>query len=278
MPVKSIKHPITGQTVRFGRKRPVVHFPRLSLGNYLMKSLPAPPSTVDYSPDAMAALGLMYENDTLGDCVIAAQAHLVGVFTGNANSGSPVIFSDGQIISRYSQIGGYVPGDSSTDNGCDMQVALAFWQQHGMMPAHPMVNKHRIAGWMAVNPASMTEMMTALWLFENLSIGMELPDKWVSPFPSTSGFVWNVAGPADPNNGHNVPGLGYSSAGVMIDSWGMLGTLTWDAVAEYAASKNGGELYTVIATDTIEKAQQKAPAGFDFSQLMADFDSLKVAA
>ena len=149
--MKRIKHPVTGKTVCFGRQRPVVKYPRLSLENYLMKSLPSPPDDVDYSPAAMAALNLVYMNDSLGCCVIAAQSHLVGVLTGNA-TGTPVIFTDAQIVSRYSAIGGYIPGDESSDQGCNMATALSSWQDVGMMPAHLPANKHRIVGWMAVNP------------------------------------------------------------------------------------------------------------------------------
>jgi len=35
-----------------------------------------------------------------------------------------------------------------------------------------------------------------------------------------------------------------------------------------------GEVYTVVSQDGINKATQKAPNGFDWSQLIADFDSM----
>jgi len=271
--IKSITLP-NGRSARFGRHRPVTERPQLRLKNYLRKSLPSPPDAVDYSTLAMAALTEVYENDTLGDCVIAAQAHLVGIFTANANAGSPVIFTDDQIISRYSAIGGYVPGDPSTDNGCSMATALYSWQFIGMMPDHPKDAKHKIAGSLSVDPSNVEEMQSAIWLFENLDIGMDLPDAWVNPSPSASGFTWDVAGPPDPENGHDVAGFGYNTSGVIFDTWGMIGTLTWAAIAEYAQWANGGELYTVISHDMIERAQQIAPNGFNWQQLLADFASL----
>ena len=104
--------------------------------------------------------------------------------------------------------------------------------------------------------------------------GIDLPDAWITPFPSASGFVWDVAGASDPNNGHCVIGLGYNAQGVIIDSWGMLGTITWAAVAKYCAANVGGELFTVITPDQLAKGQTTAPNGVAWSTLISDFDAL----
>jgi hypothetical protein len=101
-----------------------------------------------------------------------------------------------------------------------------------------------------------------------------LPDGWVSPMPSASGFVWDVAGPPNPENGHCVAGFGYSNEGITISTWGMTGCLTYKAVAKYATRSAHGALYTVISEDGIDKATDKAPNGFDWTQLVADFDSM----
>jgi hypothetical protein len=267
MPSKTIVHPTSKRSFKMGRNRPVARGPRFSLRNYLMRSIPPPPATVSYAKAASTALSNIYENDTLGDCVIAGMAHVVGVLTGNA--GTPFIYTNQQIIALYEAIGGYVPGQPSTDQGCDEQTALNYWENNGA-PA----GAHKIAGWLAVNAADPTEYRTALWLFENLYFGLELPDKWVNPMPDGSGFVWNVAGAPDPNNGHCVVGVGYTAEGVTIDSWGMLGLITDAAIAKYAAPGAHGDLYTVVSQDAISKATQKAPAGFDWSQMVADFDSM----
>jgi hypothetical protein len=250
-----------------GRKRPLARCPRFSLRNYLMKSLAPPPASCDYSSQAGKALSQMYLNDKFGDCVIAGIGHVVGVLT--AGAGNQFIYTDDQILQLYEEIGGYVPGHPNTDAGCDEQTALNYWQHNGAPSG-----THKIAGWVAVNGADPNEYHTALWLFENLYFGLELPDKWVSPMPSKPGFTWDVAGPPNPDNGHCVVGVGYSSKGVKICTWGMLGTLTDEAVEKYATTTGSGELYTVISQDAINKATQKAPAGFDWSQLIADFDSM----
>ncbi len=276
MPIKTFQHPHSGLTFKLARKRPVARCPRLSLKNYLMHSLPAAPKQCDYTKAASAALSQVYDNNTLGDCVIAGMAHVVGVLTGNAGT-PPFIYTSQQIIALYSAIGGYVPGDPSTDQGCDEQTALNYWMHNGACPPNttlPGGDKHNIAGWIAVDATDPVEFRTAMWLFENLYFGIELPDAWVNPIPSASGFVWNVAGAPDPNNGHCVAGVGYTSKGVTFDTWGMTGLMTNAAIAKYATRTANGELYTVVSMDAIDKATQKAPYGFDWSQLVADFDSM----
>ena len=275
MAIKTVHHPVTGHTFKLGRKRPVARCPRYALKNYLTRSMPAPPVTCDYTKDASLALSKMYDNDTLGDCVIAGMAHVVGVFTGNAGT-KPFLYSNSEIIGLYSAIGGYVPGDPSTDQGCDEQTALNYWENNGALPPHTKnaTDSHKIAGWMTVDSTNVEECRTALWLFENLYFGLELPDAWITPGPSASGFVWDVAGAPDPNNGHCVVGVGYTSAGIVIDTWGMTGLMTNAAVAKYPNQAANGELYTVVSMDAISKANAKAPSGFDWSQLIADFDSM----
>ena len=267
MSVKTIHHPQTKRTFKLGRTRPISRGPRYSLHNYLMRSIAPPPATCDYTKPAASALANIYDNDKLGDCVIAGIAHVVGVLTGG--SGTEYIFTDQQIIALYSAIGGYNPKDPSTDQGCDEVTALNYWENNGA-PA----GSHRIAGWLSVNAADPSEYRTALWLFENLYFGFELPDAWVNPAPQASGFTWDAAGPADPSNGHCFIGVGYTGKGITIDTWGMTGLLTDQAITKYGSPHSHGEVYTVVSQDGINKATQKAPNGFDWSQLIADFDSM----
>ena len=138
-----------------------------------MRGLAEPPASVDYSKPAAKALSQMYLNNQLGDCVIAGIGHVVGVLT--AGAGAPFIYTNQQIVQLYSAIGGYVPGNPATDQGCDEQTALNYWENNGA-PA----GSNRIAGWLAVNGADPTEYRTALWLFENLYLGLDLPDRFTS--------------------------------------------------------------------------------------------------
>jgi len=265
MPLKEVFAPHLKRNVKLGRKRPVARCPRLSFKNYLPKALPPPPATVNYAGPAASVLGLVYLNDQLGDCVIAGAYHIVGVETGNA--GDLFTATDAQITADYSAIGGYVPGNPNTDQGCDEQTALNYWTQTGFQ------NGTKLVGWMAVDATNQTEVMQALDLFENLYFGIELPDAWINPFPSASGFTWDDGAP-DPNNGHCVMGVGYTSAGVQIDTWGLIGTMTWAAISHLCSSAGGGELYVMLTPDQLAKGQAKAPNGFAWADLLADFAAM----
>lgn len=259
-----------GKTIKFGRKRPDpvaldAVKKRVSFSKY-SAVLPAAPTSTNYAFKAMVALSQMYLNDQLGDCVIAGANHLEGLAT--ANAGSPIfIATQKQIQADYSAVGGYVPGNPSTDNGCDEVTAMNYYQTHGF------ANGSKISGWIPVQATNVTQVMQAMWLFENLFFGIELPDSWVNPGPSASGFVWDDGTP-NPNNGHCVAGVGYNSQGVQIDTWGMIGTITWKAVEHLCSSPGGGELYVFLMPDQVAKAQAKAPNGFDWSTLVTDFDAL----
>ena len=252
---------------KLGRNRPPVKR-MMRLHDYRTTApLPAPPPSCSYAYKAGPALSQMYLNDQLGDCVIAGIAHLLGVFSGNAGL-PPIQLTAAQITALYSAIGGYVPGDESTDQGCDERTALAYWQQTGA-PA----GQNQITGWVSIDGTDPARFQTALWLFENLLFGVELPDKWIDPAPAASGFTWDVAGPSNPDNGHCFVGVGYTPAGVQIDSWGMIGTITNPAIANYATAGGSGELYAVISPAVIARATAKAPSGFDWAQLQADFSA-----
>ncbi len=239
---------------------------KLHLADYLRETSQLPPLTIDYSPAALPALRRIDLNQSLGDCVIAAGDHLVGVWTGNAGQ-PPWQPTDGQVLADYEAIGGYVPGQPKTDRGADERTALDYWQAHGFRDGSP------LTAWCSVNPGDQAEVERAVWLFEGLLLGMELPDPWITPFPSADGFVWDAL-PPDPSNGHAVCAVGYSAEGLKIATWGLLGTLTWPALASLCAASAGGELYALLSPSIMARASQRSPEGLDWEQLQADFAAL----
>lgn len=252
---------------KLGRNRPAPPARRpLMFGDYVQAAF-TPPPTLLYGPKALPVLAEMLGNDTVGDCVEAAMLHATGVWEDNA--GRPVAFTTAEAIALYSAITGYDPNDPTTDQGTDELTAFAYWKQTGVIGG-----KHKIAGWVSIDATNKTEVMTAIWLFENVCFGIELPDAYVTPFPSGNNFLWGVEGPPDPNNGHCFLGHGYGNVGVRIATWGMRGGMTWDAVAKYASTSGSGELYTVLSADSIATATAKAPNGFSFAQLQTDLQAL----
>ena len=182
--------------------------------------------------------------------------------------------SNDEVTKNYGKFCGYVPGDPSTDQGCDEATVLAGWQTDGVLMGG---EYHKIAGSLAVDGSNAEEVRTALWLFENVMFGVGLPQAWVDAMSTMKdGFVWAKAGPAVPNNGHCFGAMAYGpkDKAIKIATWGMLGEITDEAVAYYTSAAQGGQLFTVLSQDSIIKATAKAPNGFDFTQLQADLQAL----
>jgi hypothetical protein len=265
MSLKEVYAPVLNRQVKFGRKRPVAIGPHFKLRNYLRQGLPAPPPSVDWSPAALPSLRNIFLNDKLGCCVISEGYHAEGVATGNA--GNIFVASDDQIVADYSAIGGYVPGDPSSDGGCDEVTAMNWWQSHGY------ANGTKLLGWLTVDPTNIIEVQTCIYLFEEIDFCAGLPDSYVTPFPSGDGFTWDVD-TSDPNNGHSFGGFGYDSTGVKIDTWALFGTFTYAAMAALCTQAAGGGCYIRLTPDMLAKGQAKAPNGVDWTTLIGDFDSL----
>jgi hypothetical protein len=258
--------PVKFARLRFGRNRPKT-LPRWHFHNYTTRGLlAAPPATEDWSAAATASLSNIYLNGQLSNCVIAGGYHQVGLWTGNA--GDLFLATDAQIISDYSAIGGYVPGNPATDQGCNEQTALGYWTSTGF------ADGSKLAGWMGVDATQPTLIQQGIYLFESSYYGLELPDEWTNPMPQQSGFIWDVAGEPNPEQGHAIMAIGYTAEGVVVDSWGMTGLVTWAALAKYMVTSAGGEAYVLVSEDQLNKAQAKAPNGFDWTTLISDFDSL----
>lgn len=253
--MKTLTHPVTGKTFKLGRNKPKVRAPRLSLKNYLFRGVPSPPPTADYTVTPRSFLQDVLGNDDNGDCTVAAAYHIAGTLLGNSSQAIPFVAND--VVSLYYQLTG------GPDTGLDEPTVLNYWATKGLNPGG-----HAINGYVEIDPTDTFELQTAIWLFENIYLGASLPDLWVNPMPSASGFIWGVAGPPDQSNGHAFCGLGYTGAGVTIDSWGMFGTLTWDAIAKYC------DVYAVLGADILDQATQKAPNGFNWTQLLSDLQSI----
>jgi len=238
------------------------------------------PDTLSYSPKAMTALAQMYMNDSLGCCVIAGGYHSVGIWSGNADGGTPFIANDGMILADYGAIGGYVQGQPSTDNGCDQPTAFQYWMG---LPVNGVQGKgfadgSYLDGYASVDGTNVQEIKGAIFALEGVTFGVNLPAAWVAGMSTMrAGFVWDVAGDPVPANGHDFIACGYNAQGVQICTWGMIGTITWAAIAKYAVAAAGGALYALLSLDQIARGQQAAPNGINWAGLIADIKALPSA-
>ena len=256
---------------KMGRKRPSLAARRLRLADYVSSDLPVPPTVEHWAKGSPGRPSLenIYGNNTLGDCVEAAAGHMIGLWRGNAGNGLPAPTAE-QVIQFYSATSGYIPGDPATDRGSDEITVLNYWVAQGFF----LDGTSKIAGWANVDADNQLLMKQCIYLFETGMAALELPDAFVNPFPSANGFVWDVAGAPNPANGHAVMAVGYDALGIRIDTWGLLGTMTWAAAAKYLTALGQGEFHAVFSADSIASASEKAPNGFSAAQLQADLGVL----
>lgn len=240
----------------------------LRLARYLDKTkLPAAPETVIYS-EAVPQPGMLL-NDQLGCCVPAGAMHLA--LYQAANDGHPLPMpSDEEVIRAYSAIGGYVPGDPDTDNGCTMLDALRYWRREGIVIGG---KAHKIGAFAEINLQDAQEVASALWLFGGLYAAFDLPAA-AEELTSWSGLPTELVGDWMPGSwgGHcvTIPDVRGSAAGDTygVCTWGGITPMDpcfWQAYAS--------EAYVVLSEDWLGR-DGRCPAGFNKATLLADLQSL----
>ena len=216
---------------------------------------PPPPAHVNWVKTGAPAWPMML-NDTLGDCVCAAAGHMQEQWT--TWSGQTVTPSDSAILNMYEKVGGYVPGEPSTDNGCNMLDALNWWKSTG-------IQGRKIAAFASVNLEDRDEVKTAVDLFGNLYLGIQLPlsaqgqSVWQVPVGGPSGN-----GAAGSWGGHCIPVVSYDPTGLIVVTWGQTLFMTWGFLNTYA-----DEAYAVLSPDWIG-SQGFSPGKLNTAQLLAD--------
>lgn len=273
--MKRVFAPHLGREVTIGAcKMPDRHAPKLHLGDYVdLSTLPPAANSVDYSQPAMSVITNLEGNDEYGDCVLAEEAHFVGVMTGNNND--LFSYTEAMTLAAYSAITGFNPSIPSTDQGTDPTVAMNYFCQNAY------ANGTKLIGWAMVDATNKALVQFAIDYFGNLKLWVSLPDAWINPFPSKNGFVWDVASP-DENNGHCIGSCGYNSTlvtivgsnsqGVQVMTWGLIGTVTWAAFAKLFVPAAGGGAAVRITPDWWNKVTGKAPSGFASSDSASDFN------
>jgi hypothetical protein len=272
-----------GRYVKLGGcKVPDKHAPMLKLGDYLDKAKIAPqPASCDWSGPAMSVISDIEGNAAVGDCVLAEEAHFIGVVTGNANS--LYAYTTAQTLAAYSAITGYDPNNPASDQGTDPVMCLNYFTRNAY------ADGSILAGYALVDNTNVEEVKFAINGLGNLKMWVGLPNAWVNPMPSRNGFVWDV-NPANPSQGHcfGSPGyrevqvtrkgvrvVGANDAGIQVMTWGLIGTVTWAALTSGLFSPNGGGGLAVrVTTDWIDKKSGLAPSGFAYGDIITDFNTM----
>jgi len=227
----------------------------LYLARYLRKqALPHPPAETSWVMQ-VKDWGPML-NDRIGDCTCAAAGHMIQQWTEYA--GTETVPSDASILTAYSNVSGYDPGDPSTDRGAAILDVLNYWRKRG-------IGGHKIVAYAQVNPQNDNEVKLAIELFGNLYIGVQLPvsvqgsDKWTVP---NEGF--HGAGQPGSWGGHAIPLMAYSPETLTCITWGERLKMSWNFFRGYC-----DEAYAVISSDWIEK-NGLSPSFLNMVQLQQD--------
>jgi len=247
---------IAGRLFRLGkrapRQLPVRH---LMASRRMLAEMPPAPPTRDWTTAMTFPCGEM-GNDTLGDCTGAGAGHWIQAVTANAST--EVTVSDADVIAFYSGSTGYVPGDSSTDQGGVEADVLEYWKETGLAGI-------KLDGFAQAQAQNVGEAQQVVNTFGGGYIGLALPKTVES-----QGDVWDVdltAG-ADAERGslggHCVVLEGYDQGGFWFITWGMKKYMTIAFLRAY-----NDELWAPLASG-IWAPNGKSPAGDTVPALDAD--------
>ncbi len=255
--------------MKLGR-RPPVHNRRTLRGALAMAraldALGSPPAaSADYVTAVMkqspAGWG-MDLNDSLGDCVCADSAHQVMLHT--ANAGTIVVPSNDDVLKLYEAVGGYKPGDASTDQGCDETAMCQFLMTTGLCG-------QTSAGTGMVDPSNLDHIRWAVQLFGACRLGIMVGQDFIDQF--TAGKPWE-APTTDPNaGGHDVPVVKYDDAYAYVVTWGGLQAVSWGLMANGAFLD---EAHAEVFPDWVATSGN-APSGFPLAQLLADLSEVELS-
>lgn len=245
----------------------------LMLATYIDSTvLPARPDefswATDFKPDGWG----MLLNNQLGDCVPAGVIHTQMVLAAIGNHHPE--FDDTCAEQAYEEWAGYVPGDSSTDQGTDMRVAAKRWQKKGIIDSADRF--HRCGAYVWLEPGNLDQLWYASYLFGSAVLGYNLTRNAMEAFDQQH-YIWDFEHGSPSLGGHCVPGFGrISLAGVE----GVFDSVSWGhqvgVTGPYIENTMDSGL-TVLSGSTIDKTTEANKLGFDMEHLRHDLEALEVA-
>jgi hypothetical protein len=252
-------------TFRAGKLPPDPLKPRLRLSAFARPAVAGfrPPDDVDWcTPNDWP----MYGNDQWGDCVFAGQAHETLARTSLA--GKPFVPTEQEVLTQYARVTGFDPADPSTDQGALMQDALSAWRKQGL----PWGSSEKIAAFAEVDFRDQDEVLSALYLFGSLSVGLQVPDYALDQH--AAGDPWEVQPGGQILGGHAVhlarasrwPGGGLR---LWVVTWGSVQEVSWPFWLKFV-----DEAWCSLTTEWIQASSGRAPSGLRLASLGEQFTAL----
>lgn len=263
--------PVARLRGKYGRRPFDPERPRLTLERYLdprtrltRAGLPPIPAGQDVDRASEVTEWPMYLNDQLGDCTIAGEGHLFGALSRYA-SGAEAVFDDPTVQSVYSRVGGYVPGDGSTDNGCVMSDVLTDAKTNGITDTAG--KAHKVLGFAALGNYADQELLSqVLDVFGSVYVGFNVQQSNESQFDAHVAWTYT---PGDQVVGGHCVVLQRRLGGQPAAPYAYI---TWGAVqaADQSWQANLVEEAWAVVTEDWVTANGTTVEGLDVQQLLAD--------
>lgn len=215
-----------------------------------------PPVSVDFTK--FPSIGML-GNDNAGDCVEAANGHIVEQQT-SIGQGTEVPVTTAQAIAEYTKLTGYNPNDPNTDQGTMIQDGLNDMVKAGL-------NGHKIAAFAQLDVNNMNDVKLAVAEFGAVDIGFNFPASAMSQF--NSGQPWDVVKGSPIEGGHCVLVVGYDANYLYVVTWGAIQKMTYAFWTSYV-----DEAWAVISQDWVNAATGKDVEGVDLNAFGAQFTAL----
>lgn len=247
-------------------KQPAKPDPKLFKLTQFAEPVQLTPAPVGFGHEEIITNWGVLANNRVGDCVIAGGEHETMMF--NKIAGRDVSFTDTTAIKDYGAIGGYVEGDESTDNGCDMQTAMIYRRQTGLVDANG--NMHKIGAYVGLEVGNFNELLKALYVFDAVGIGIECPAYIMDQFNEGKPWDLNPDGDQTIEGGHYIPVVGYPEQDVV-------NVITWGEVQKMTRAfyeKFNDESYGFFSEESLVNG--KSPEGFDLAALQAAITALQL--
>ena len=241
-------------TLMLGKLPPKVDARSLKLANYLEPAkLPSLLPAVNWSNACVQPFN-MDGNDRIGDCVCASLANFIQVITANADG--EFIVPEADVLAMYEQVGHYVPGDPSTDNGATELDGMNYLRQTGLGGV-------KADAFADVNYQNLDEVKMATMLFGGCYIGITVCQGDMDAFQA--GNPWDTTyTPGNALGGHAVAILDYDADGGNLYTWTKLQRFTWDWFKQRVDESHALVMYAWVSS------VGTAPSGLNLQQLEAD--------
>lgn len=202
-----------------------------------------------------------YAAQGAGNCAWAGPGHEVMELTKNAKGEVPK-FTCLNILNQYAEYLGLPDAAALTadnDQGSDVRDVFNWRQTKGLLDVDG--NSHKVLIFVALEPGNVQQIWEALWLFENVGIGVNFPGSAMDQ--TNAGQQWSVVPGATIEGGHYVPLVGHPTSDVWTCvTWGMRQTMTEQWLTTYCE-----EAWAYVSPERYNAVTGETPQGWKDADL-----------